>query len=255
MTNKPIEKSVIITGASSGIGEALAYTYATPHIHLGLTGRNKDRLERVAKICREKGAHVTTGLINVTDQKQLQTWLDKIDTQNPIDLCIANAGISAGTSDGHESGHQVREIFDINLTGVLNTIHPIMDKMIARQRGQIALMSSMAGFRGMPGAPAYCASKAAVKSYGEALRGHLKPHGVGVSVICPGFVRSRMTTQNHFNMPFFMEADKAAHIIKRGLDKNKGRIAFPFPTYFGAWLLGTLPDFLAEKIANKTPKK
>ncbi len=255
MSSEAIKKSIIITGASSGIGDALAHAYAAPNTHIGLTGRNQERLENVAKSCRGKGAQVTTGVIDVTDQEAMAKWLIKFDAQNPIDLCIANAGISAGTSQGPEGDAQVRKIFDINVNGVLNTIHPVMDKMIARQRGQIALMSSMAGFRGMPGAPAYCASKAAVKSYGEALRGHLKPYGIDVCVICPGFVRSPMTAVNSYKMPFFMETEKAAEIIKLGLEKNKGRIAFPFPTYFGAWLLNTLPDFLAEKIANKTPKK
>lgn len=255
MTNKPNQKSILITGASSGIGKGLALTYAENGVHLAITGRNEARLSTVTDLCRAQGATVETTLIDVTDQHGLSQWIKKIDHANPIDLCIANAGISAGTGINRESDAQVREVFDVNVTGVFNTIHPVIDRMTKRGSGQIVLISSLAAFRGMPSAPAYCASKAAIKSYGESLRGNLKKHGIDVTTICPGFVRSRITDANRFKMPFFMEADKAATIIKRGLTKNKGRIAFPMPMIFGAWFLGILPDFIAEKISEKAPKK
>lgn len=255
MTNKAIQKSVLITGASSGIGKALALSYAQSGVHLALTGRNQERLDSVAILCEDKGAHVIAKVIDVTNKKEMAKWIDKVDQTHPIDLCIANAGISAGLDGGLENDEQVRRIFDINVTGVFNTIHPVIDLMRARGTGQVALMASLAGFRGMPSAPAYCASKAAIKSYGEGLRGNLKPHGIKVSTICPGFVRSRITDANRFKMPFLMEPNKAAHIIKRGLEKDKTRIAFPMPMIFGAWLLGILPDFIAHKIAEKAPNK
>lgn len=255
MTNKAIKKSVLITGASSGLGKALALAYAESGVHLALTGRNQERLEAIAARCNHKGALVTAALIDITNKPALEQWIKKIDQTHPIDLCIANAGISAGLDGGLENDAQVRRIFDINVTGVFNTIHPVIDLMRARDSGQVALMASLAGFRGMPSAPAYCASKAAIKSYGEGLRGNLKPHGIKVSTICPGFVRSRITDTNRFKMPFLMEADQAANIIKRGLEKDKTRIAFPMPMIFGAWFLGLLPDFIAHKIAEKAPQK
>lgn len=255
MTNKANQKSILITGASSGIGKALALAYAQNGVHLALTGRNEERLDAVAQQCTAQGATVTTTLTDVTNQDGLEQWIKQIDDTYPIDICIANAGISAGTGEAQESDAQVRQIFDINVTGVFNTIHPVIDRMTTRKTGQIALMASLAGFRGMPSAPAYCASKAAIKSYGEGLRGNLKAHNIGVTTILPGFVRSRITDANRFKMPFFMEADKAANIIKRGLSKNKSRIAFPMPMIFGAWFLGILPDFIATKITDKAPKK
>ena len=127
--------------------------------------------------------------------------------------------------------------------------------MQQRGHGQIALMSSAASFRGMPSAPAYSASKAAVRAYGEALRGTLAPAGIRVSVICPGFVRSRITGANRFRMPLLMDAGRAARIIRRGLARNKARIAFPFPTYFAAWLLGALPPGLTDPLVRKLPEK
>jgi short-subunit dehydrogenase len=173
----------------------------------------------------------------------------------PIDLCIANAGISGGTGRRGESEEQARRIMAVNVDGVLNTIHPLIGPMTARSRGQLALVSSLAGFRGYPGAPAYCASKAAVKSYGESLRLDLRTAGIEVSVICPGFVRSRITDRNRFPMPFLMDADRAASIIKRGLERNRGRIAFPLPTYLMAWMVAVLPSAVADTLLAYTPAK
>lgn len=246
---------IFITGASSGIGEALALSYAAKGIRLLLSGRDAGRLAEVAGRCRDQGADVVTTLVDVTDRVTLGAWITARDAEVPVDLVIANAGISAGTGGGVETEAQARAIFATNLDGVLNSIHPLIPAMVARGRGQIALMSSLASFRGMAGAAAYCGSKAAVRVYGEALRGDLARHGVDVSVICPGFVVSRMTAVNRFPMPFLMDADRAAGIIRRGLSVGKGRVAFPFPTYAVSWLLGVLPPGLVDMILARAPRK
>lgn len=248
-------RGIFITGASSGIGEALALHYAATGVRLLLTGRDAGRLADVETRCRAKGAVVQTTTIDVTDGPAMAAWITARDAEVPVDLVIANAGISAGTGGGVETEAQARAIFAVNLDGVLNSIHPLIPAMVARRRGQIALMSSLASFRGMPGAAAYCGSKAAVRIYGEALRGDLARHGVGVSVICPGFVVSRMTAVNKFPMPFLMDADRAARIIARGLAEEKGRVAFPFPTYAVSWLLGVLPSGLADTLLARAPRK
>ncbi len=248
-------KVILITGASSGIGEALALEYATDGATLVLIGRDLDRLDAVAAKCRDGGAEVRLATIDVTEAKFFGQWLEGVDSTTPIDLVIANAGISGGTGGGGEPDEQVRRIFAINVDGVFNTLHPLIPRMSKRRRGQIAIMSSLAAFRGYPGAPAYCASKAAVRSYGESLRGSLAADGVEVSVICPGFIKTPMTAVNPFKMPFLMEADRAARIIKRGLARNRARIAFPLPTYFAAWLTGALAPSLTDPWLNRTPKK
>ena len=255
MTTTP--RTILISGASSGLGAAIAQAYSAPGVILFLGGRNRDRLERVAATCRASGAEVHSEIIDVTDIEAMRHWVVASDAKRPLDLMIANAGISGGTSglDGAEPEDHVRRLFDVNVGGVMNTVLPIIPILSARRAGQIAMVASLAGYRGIPGAPAYCASKAAVKVFGEGLTGTLHGLGVGVSVICPGYVRTPMTDANRFPMPFLMDADTAAQIIKRGLAKRKARIAFPWPMATAVWLLQALSPGLIEPILRRLPKK
>ncbi len=248
-------KSILITGASSGIGDALARRYAEPGVHLALAGRDRARLAAVASDCRTAGATVTEEILDVQDRDRLTAWMREIDEKTPLDLVIANAGVSAGTGSGGETAEQARRIMAVNVEGVFNTVLPAIDLMKPRHRGQIAIMSSLAAFKGFPGAPAYCASKAAVRLWGESLRGDLHSHGIGVSVICPGFVKSRMTAVNDFPMPLLMEADRAAEIIRAGLARNRARIAFPWRLYFVVWALAMLPVSIIDPLLRKLPQK
>lgn len=253
--SKADPKTVLITGASSGIGAALARAYARQGRHLALTGRDAARLEAVAADCESRGGSVETAILEVTNRAAMEAWLLTVDARSPIDLVIANAGVSAGTGGAGEDAEQARRVMAVNLDGMLNTVLPLIDRMRARGRGQIAVMSSLAGFRGIPGAPAYCAAKAAVRVYGEAIRGDLARDGVSVSVIAPGFVESPMTAVNRFRMPMLMSADKAAARIRDGLARRRGRIAFPVPMYMAAWLLAALPDWLAQRVGGGLPRK
>ncbi len=248
-------RSLVITGASSGIGAALALRYAEPGVCLALTGRDAARLAAVAERCRAVGAAVTADVVDATDRDGMATWLRAVDDRAPVDLLIANAGISAGTGGGVESEEQARRILSVNIDGVLNSVYPLLPRMQDRRRGQIALMASQASFRGFPGAPAYCASKAAVRVFGEALRGDLAGEGIGVSVICPGFVKSRITDANGFSMPFLMEADAAARVISRGLARNAARVSFPWPVAAAVWLLALLPPGWTDGLLARAPKK
>jgi len=247
--------SILITGASSGIGRALALHYAGPGCRLALTGRDSERLADVAAACAARGAGVLAETVEASDRAAMAAFVTAADRAAPLDLVIANAGISAGTGTGDEPAEQARRITAVNVEGVLNTVEPALALLRARRRGQIALMASLAAFRGFPGAPAYSASKAWVKVWGEALRGHLAGLGIGVTVICPGFVESRMTAVNRFRMPLLWTAEKAARAIARGLARNKARIAFPFPLYFLAWLIGTLPPWMTDRLLRALPEK
>ncbi|WP_115934656.1 SDR family NAD(P)-dependent oxidoreductase [Aestuariispira insulae] len=251
-------KSILITGASSGIGRALAQAYAAPGVILFLSGRNLERLQETVADCLDRGADVHPKSLDVTDRAAMEAWIRESDSLSPLDLVIANAGISGGVAGKDKSGEteaQARQIFDINFNGVLNSIYPAIELYKLRQRGQIAIVSSLAGYRGLPGAPAYSASKAAVKAYGEALRGALKRDGIAVNVICPGFVVSRITDANRFPMPFLMKADRAAILIKKGLSVNRAVIAFPWPTRFVSWIFRILPGRLAVPLLSGLPAK
>lgn len=248
-------RSILITGASSGIGEALALAYAKSGTALALTGRDAERVDAVAAACRTKGATVHTAVLDVLERERLADWVRAVDAKTPIDLVIANAGISGGSGSFETMDEIARKIFAVNVDGVFNTVHPALPMMGARKRGQIAIVSSVAGFRGLPGAGPYSASKAAVRVYGEALRGRLRKYGIGVSVICPGYVRSRMTAKNKFPMPLLMDADRAAEIIRRGLEADRPRIAFPFPTYAAIWITNLLPLWLTDRLFGRFPDK
>lgn len=247
--------SILITGASSGIGRALAVAYARPGVTLFLGGRSEERLQAAVADCVGRGAKVISAAIDVTDSTAMQEWITAADEAAPLDLVVANAGISLGAPLEYDLGRHTAETFAVNLNGVFNTIHPAVTVMRRRKRGQIAIMSSLAGYFGLAGSPAYSSSKVAVRAYGEALRGLLRPEGIAVNVICPGFIETHMTARNRFPMPFLMKSDKAAEIIRRGLADNRGRIAFPFPMLAMVRMLQTMPaswlDFLMRKIPAK----
>jgi short-subunit dehydrogenase len=247
--------TVVITGASSGIGRALALAYAAPGVVLHLLGRNSERLEATAAAVTRAGGTARTHVADVLDAARMTETLSAIDTASPIDLLIANAGISAGTKGGAESPEQIRAVFAVNLDGVLNTVLPILPAMRARRTGQVAIVSSIAGFRGIAGAPAYCASKAAVRVWSEGLRAEAAADGVAVNVICPGFVETPMTGANGFPMPFLIDTARAARTIRRGLARNRGRITFPWQMAIVGWLLRALPDGLLTRALARMPRK
>ena len=249
-------RHILITGGSSGLGAALAQAYAGPGVRLALSGRDAARLEVAAARCRAKGAEVATALLDVGAAPAMAEWLRAEDAAQPLDLVIANAGVSLGVKARMASAPSACGAPSPSTSWASSTrSSPPLQLMATRRRGQIAIMSSLAGLRGLPSAGAYSASKAAVKAYGEALRGELEGLGIAVSVICPGFVKSRMTEANDFPMPFLMEAEDAAAIIRRGLARNRARIAFPFPLYAAMWLLAALPPALTDRWLARLPKK
>ena len=248
-------KHIIITGASSGLGAALAEQYAAPGVTLGLTGRNAARLEKVAEKCRDKGARAVKAVIDVRDDAIMAEWITEFEAKYPVDLIIANAGISAGSGGNPDEQKTLRDIFAINVNGVINTIMPAIAYMRERKAGQVAIISSLTAIRGMPSCPAYSASKAAVRFLGEGLRGELKDWGIEVSVVCPGYIDTPMTQVNEFYMPFMLSATQAARKIQKGLEKNTSRIAFPWMLYLPLYLLSCLPVAMTDTLFAKLPKK
>lgn len=243
-------RCVLITGASSGIGAALAEIYAASGVRLALLGRNAERLSAVAARCAAKGAEIETALIDMRDGAQLAESIARVNELQPIDLAIASAGVSSGMhADGRmESSAIAERTIEINLLGLMRTVAPLIEPMRRRRRGQIALLSSLAGLRGLPSMPAYSASKAAVKAYGEALRAGLAAQGVRVNVVCPGYVDTPMTDRVRGAKPFLVKAARAAAIIKRGLARDRPLIVFPRILGLGVKALALLPDAAQRRI-------
>ena len=246
---------ILITGASSGLGAALALQYASPGIRLSLHGRDHERLSGVAELVSRKGSNVNILIGDIREKIALTNWIVDQDNIQPLDLVIANAGISAGTGSSIETDEQIDAIFSTNLHGVLNTINAILPSFISRKTGQIAIVSSMASFRGFSGAGAYCASKAAIRTYGEALRAQCLPFKVAINVVCPGFIKTPMTDVNRFAMPGIMSAERAASIIQTGLASNRPRIAFPISIYVLIRLMNSLPQTWLDNLLRRLPKK
>lgn len=253
-------KHIVITGASSGIGRALALELAAPGVAFGLLGRVESKLAEVAALCEAKGAVVQTGCVDVTDAAGLSLWIQSFDEVHPIDWVVANAGVTASiTQDGAlESLADAHGVLRANLHGVLNTVYASLPLLQRRGQGQIALMSSLAAWRGMALTPVYSASKAGIKAYGEALRDLLAPEGIGVSVICPGFVETPMSQRFPRHRPCMISAEAAAAKIVAGMKANKPYVAFPNSFILGLRLLNVLPFDLGSfflRILGLQPKR
>jgi short-subunit dehydrogenase len=221
-------RTVVITGASRGLGEALALLYAAPVRTLGLLGRNRDRLETVAARCRDRGASVVIGTPDVTDGAAIAQWIVSFDAAHPIDLLIVNAGTFTGHGKAApETVDEVTRILRTNLEGAALTIAAALPMMRARRRGHVAIVGSLAALHPLADAPAYSASKAGVMCYGEALREWLAPDNIAVSLIYPGHIRTAQVAHHIGSLPLIMSAETAARRIKRGLDRGRSSIVFP----------------------------
>jgi short-subunit dehydrogenase len=242
--------SILITGASSGLGAALARSYAAPGVRLALVARNAERLDATAAACRTAGAEVVTGLFDVGVAEPLGDWLRQQDAAAPYDLVIAAAGVSAGASASGGMEGQALATLQVrtNLLGTLHTIEPLLPALSARGHGQIAVVASIAALRGLPYSPGYSASKAGIRAYGEAIRALLAPAGVQVSVIVPGFFDTPMTDRWKGPTPFLMSLDAMTRAIRRGLDRRRKRITVPRLLALGSQAADLLPAALSDRI-------
>jgi short-subunit dehydrogenase len=238
-------QGVIITGASSGIGAALAQALARPGTRLGLIGRNTERLGAVAAGATARGARVEQGLFDLRDRAALTGFVEGFAAAGPLDLMIANAGVLDGRApDGAiETAEAARCLLETNLFGAIDTFHAALAPMRSGG-GHIVFVASLAGLSPLPDAPAYSASKAALISYGLAMRDALRLQNIRVSVVCPGYVTSQMTQHHLGPKPFEMPADAAAQRILAGIARNKALIGFPFPLYWAARLSIVAPEFI-----------
>jgi len=242
---------IVITGASSGLGEALALHYATKENQLVLIARREDRLEDVAKRCRDKGAEVKTIVADVNDFNRMGEIGAHLSKQ-PIDRIILNAGVSVGHSGGVTPFEDFHRLFQTNFLSIHALLEPIIPKLIEQKSGEIVFISSLASLFTMPTSIAYSSSKRALNAYAEGLHYQLKPHGITVMTIMPGFIDSEMTQKNRFQMPFFMKTEEGVDRITYAIERKKIRYAFPFRFYLMIRIVSVLPQSLRDKIVNFT---
>ena len=245
---------VFLTGASSGIGEALARHYAARGATLGLVARRADRLEALKT---SLAAHAEAYAVDVRDLPAMRdSARDFIAKHGVPDLVIANAGVSHGTLTEFADDVDVfRQILDINVIGMVNAFHPFVAPMREARRGVLAGVASVAGYRGLPGASAYSASKAAAIRYCESLRVELRGTGVRVATICPGYIATPMTARNPYPMPFIIPADDFARRFARAIDAGKTYAVIPWPMAIVAKLLSLLPNTLYDAAFSRAGRK
>lgn len=222
-------RTVVITGASNGIGRALAIAYAEPGRTLALVGRNEARLAEVAKLCEAKGATVIPAILDVRDATAAERWLKDFDAQHSIDLLIANAGVYTGHGkDELETVEDIAWMMRVNVEGVAHMVQPTIQLMRPRRTGHIAIVGSLAALHPLADSPGYSGSKAGVMAYGEALREYLRDDRITVSLIYPGHVDTAQVADHVGKLPHLWTPEKAASYIKRRLDKRRTTIAFPW---------------------------
>ena len=251
---KPAARRVFITGASSGIGEALVRHYAAEGAVLGLVARREDRLQALAAALE---AECAVYALDVRDAAGLQrAGADFMQRFGVPDIVIANAGVSRGTlTDEVDDLAAFQSVFDTNVMGLVHTFQPFMAAMRQAARGSLVGIASVAGLRGLPGSGAYSASKAAAISYLESLRVELSASGVHVTTICPGFIRTPMTAANPYRMPFLMDADDAAARMARVIDQQRRYVILPWQMAVVGRVLRLLPAVVWDGLTRNMKRK
>ncbi|MCL2001260.1 MAG: SDR family NAD(P)-dependent oxidoreductase [Planctomycetes bacterium] len=238
---------IAITGASGGLGSALAAAYAAKGVRLSLAGRAAGRLEECARTCRGRGAEAAVTAFDIRDSASLSAWLNGAEATAPLDLVFANAGVSATSRPERlEHPEDADRLLDINAKAAIRTAAIAAGLMTGRGKGSIVIVSSLAGLQTLPLSPAYCAGKAAARVYGLSLRVWLKPFGVGVTVVCPGYVDTPMSDRLESAKPFLWPAEKAALHIKKRLLRNPREIVFPWQLAAGIRLESLLPERIRD---------
>ncbi len=241
----PYYQHIAITGASSGLGRALALGFARPGAVLHLTGRDAVRLAEVARAARAQGAQASETIMDVTDAPAMEAW---VLGHAELELVIANAGVSAGPGKANqETAAQLRTVFATNVDGVFNTVLPAM----ARGTSRIVIIGSIAGLIALPTSPSYSAAKATLDFWVRAAAPGAARDGIALTLVRPGFVRTPMTAKNPYTMPGLMDAEQAARIIITGIEKGQRFITFPW--WFAAF--ARFGNLLPKSIFARVPGK
>lgn len=249
---------VYITGASSGLGEGLALALARCGARLGLIARRQSLLDQLATQVEAENTQVAIAVCDVSDQAAVEQAFKQLELQlGPPDVLIANAGSNTFLSIDKFDVAVADQTIRTNLLGALYCIGAVLPGMLRRGRGHIVGVSSISGFRGVAGAGPYSASKAGLSVLLESMRADLAPHGIAVTTVHPGFVRTPMTTGHRFPLPFLVERDRAVVIMLRGIERRRRQIAFPWPMVWTMRLVQLLPpvfwDWIGRLLNRRYP--
>jgi len=250
------DQVAIITGASSGIGHALARALAQQRCRVGLIARRQEPLSELAAVIEQAGGRAAYAVADVVDRSRTVAAIHEVSAQlGPVDLLIANAGVGAPTMVEPLNVSDIEKMIRVNVLGVVYSIEAVLPQMLERRRGHLAAVSSMAAYKGLPGESGYTASKAAVNTFMEGLRIQLRDRGIIVTTICPGFVKTPMTEVNEFKMPFLLEADEAARRIVKALRRRVKVYNFPWRMSLLMKVVQWLPDWLLARFMRKYNEK
>ncbi len=239
----------IVTGASSGIGRALALGLARSGCKVGLLARRRSLLEEVVGQIEIQGGTAAWATADVTDRDQIRQAFDDLTSRlGPASIVVANAGVGVPTTLEPMNITTIETMIKVNVLGLIYTIEAALPAMLDQKSGQIAAISSLSAYKGMPGESAYCASKAAINAYMEGLRVQVRDRGIAVTTICPGFVKTPMTDIDGFPMLFPMEAEEAADRVIKALRKRSKVVNFPWQTTAMIKLARWMPDWVLARI-------
>lgn len=239
----------IITGASSGIGWELAKELARQGTRVGLLARRREQLAALADEITRAGGTAAHAACDIVDREAVLRSIQELEaTLGPTDLLVANAGVGAPTRlEPTMNTADLEKMYRVNVFGVIYAIEAVLPGMLARGRGHLAAVSSMAAYKGLPGESGYSSTKAAVNNLMEGFRIQLRPRGIHVTTVCPGFIRTPMTANNKFDMPFLLEADDAARRIVRALEAKTKVFNFPRRMGLMMWVTQLLPDWAVRR--------
>jgi short-subunit dehydrogenase len=247
---------ILITGASSGIGSALAEEMASRGMSVGLVARREPELQALCEKIKSAGGQAAWATGDVADLESILQAVNQLEAKlGPVEILVANAGISGRSLTENPDLQRIRQVMEVNYFGAIHSAKAVLPGMLQRKRGHLVVVSSVAGFRGLPKSAAYSSSKAAITNYWESQRLELAKHGIACTSINPGYIRTPLTDKNKHPMPFLISAETAATTMADGIMSRRKVLTFPWRMRFVMGWIRLLPVWLYDRIMTKSGDK
>lgn len=247
---------ILITGASSGIGASLAAEMSKRGMAVGLIARRESELKEICAQLEADGGTAAWATADVTDFEALQAAVNSLEDQlGPTEILVANAGISGRSPTSIPEMSRIQKVMDVNFIGAIHASKAVLPQMLERKSGHLVVVSSVAGFRGLPKSSAYSSSKAAISTYWESMRVELAPIGIAATTINPGYIKTPLTDKNNHPMPFIISAEKAAKIMANGILARRKIITFPWRMRWVMRLIRFMPVWIYDRLVKQTGER